>query len=39
MDCIVHGVAESQTRLSDLHSYFLPLFQSILTGSQCDPGP
>ena len=25
MNCTVHGVAESQTRLSDFHSRFLPI--------------
>ena len=24
MDCIVHGVAKSRTRLSDFHSHFVP---------------
>ena len=26
MDCIVHGVAKSRTRLSDFHFHFLPWF-------------
>ena len=30
MDCIVHGVAKSQTRLSDFH------FQSIIASSSSD---
>ena len=29
MDCIVHGVAKSLTRLSDFHFHFLP--------TQCSP--
>ena len=30
VDCIVHGVAKSQTRLSDLHFHFLSLLLNYL---------
>ena len=29
MDCIVHGVAKSQTQLSDFHFHFLPLLSDV----------
>ena len=32
MDCIVHGVAKSQTRVSDLHFHFQSLLTSSLQG-------
>ena len=30
MDCIVHGVAKSQTRLKDFHFHFLSLMRETL---------
>jgi len=34
MDCIVHGVAKSQTRLRDFHFHFIPLGFSYDSDSQ-----
>ena len=30
MDCIVHGVAESQTRLSDFHFLFILFYDYVM---------